>query len=731
MKYGTDTSLFYTSLEEINTLYLNAIDLLAKRQVSHGAVRDFYIKMHSLKGSSGLLGFQIHSKVAHGMESLLKSTLNGSINMTEEGINLINQGMELLNSSDIPDEESSRYTAAVRNWLESDFPSEEKRVEEESSYFLNMPEELYNSLSPKLRTLILTHYREGKNIYILRAFLRPEMVSETFGALGSLKEDGLSAISTFPIKGKDGLIGVGRVYISNATDRPDLEDRFSSLWEKGSWFQINAPFVSRRETEPALNLRIPLNRYEQLLNLIQDLHFNFRSIEEKNRLRETIREIYVSAREIGDMPVKPLLTQLLIYTKNIAIRSGKLVNVISRGANTEVSYTLHNSLKEILVVLLNNAVAHAVLPPEQRSAQGKSAEGNVEVSIERKETDILIKVIDDGEGLNEKKISENFSVANSSDLWEIVSAPSFTTKSDVDPLSGRGNGLAHVRDVVERLNGSVSIENNRGKGLSVEIQIPLSTTFVKIFPVFTGDETAALLTAEITEKSHERDFVDLNRIFPEGTSGHLEITLSNRRDLRASLKVDAVEPESRENVHILSSHLKDIIPIYGIFINLRNKRYTPILSALILSRLKSKMRRTKLFAIDNIEEEPIFLRRADTLVSLPIGMVKSIHDPGTVITCGIEMPHQLKGFLLHNGMVVPVFNLSSDRKDSMTVVLKFHNETFIAIGADEILSGLDIEDGRHSLIPIERETFLYSLEKSASHIRNFYRTLFFNGELHV
>jgi len=411
---------------------------------------------------------------------------------------------------------------------------------------------------------------------------------------------------------------------------------------------------------------------------------------------------------------------------------GKNVDFVFKGETTEISYTFHNIIKEMLVILINNAVSHAIQLPDERVKNGKSETGRIEVSIERHDTDMVITVADDGEGINEEEISKNFALAGSNDLWEIISAPSFSTSAGVDGFSGRGNGLAFVRETVEHFNGVVRLLNKRGKGLTFHITIPLSTSLIKIFTAFTGQCSAAFITSEITEKLPFGDkYLNFNNLMPKFNAGHLKITLQGKRNIKALFNADAVAPESRENVHILPSRLKEIIPVYGAYIREGGYEHTPVLSASVASKMFI-LKRAKIFKFEHRSyEDLVYLRRDNLLFSVPLQSLSTICSSRSIVEMSLKFPQQLSGMIMYNGIVVPVLSFGDEsvEKEKMIAIILFSNDAAVGLYINEIMSSADYLENKSFLTLVSEKDFLGELEQQMTSVREFYLKLLADGEI--
>jgi len=140
-------------------------------------------------------------------------------------------------------------------------------------------------------------------------------------------------------------------------------------------------------------------------------------------------------------------------------------------------------IKEVLTQLVRNAVYHGIERPEERTPLGKEPEGEIRLSIKHLENQIVIKLTDNGGGIDfgrirktaeEHNLVHNKTEANDKNyLLKTLFAPGFSTLGQADFHAGRGMGLSLVKDRVKDLNGNITVSTAKGKGTTFTITIPL------------------------------------------------------------------------------------------------------------------------------------------------------------------------------------------------------------------------------------------------------------------
>jgi len=177
--------------------------------------------------------------------------------------------------------------------------------------------------------------------------------------------------------------------------------------------------------------------------------------------------------------------------REIALKLGKQVRLELEGGDTELDKVLVEQLDDPLLHLVRNAIDHGVETPDVRVAGGKSEEGQMTLSAFHRGNQIVIRIADDGAGIDVAKVrakaiekglidgSEAAGLADE-DVFDLIFRPGFSTAGRVSDLSGRGVGMDVVRETIGRLKGTVAVESELGVGSSFEIRLPLTLAIVQV-----------------------------------------------------------------------------------------------------------------------------------------------------------------------------------------------------------------------------------------------------------
>lgn len=290
------------------------------------------------------------------------------------------------------------------------------------------------------------------------------------------------------------------------------------------------------------------------------------SLAEDNRtLRGVIDGLVEELRRTRMMPVSELLAVFPAMVDDLAGDVGKDVVWRTRGADLLIDRQIAERIKDPLIHMVRNAVDHGIEPAEVRAKAGKPAQGVISLNLEPAEGGrVAIEVADDGAGidlpaLREAAVRNRFvsreDAARLSDeaVTEMVFESSLSTRTVISPVSGRGLGLAIVRERVERLGGSVHIASTPGKGTVLRLEVPAALanfhgigarageTFV-IWPREAVERSLAL-PEDVCEAALARGAVQIDDVLlPFGALGHVlgqppEAAPGDRRSLRSCLVI--------------------------------------------------------------------------------------------------------------------------------------------------------------------------------------------------
>jgi two-component system chemotaxis sensor kinase CheA len=229
-------------------------------------------------------------------------------------------------------------------------------------------------------------------------------------------------------------------------------------------------------------------------------------VGQTGRLIGDLQDEIVAARLV---PVSQVFDRFPRLVRDVARATGKDVDFRIEGKDIELDRSLLEELGDPLVHLLRNAIDHGIESPADRIAAGKAARGRLVLSASRDRSAVLIRVEDDGRGIDRAKVREyaavqglaegNKSELGDEDLLRLISRPGFSTADRVTDVSGRGVGVDAVSTRVRQLGGTVEMRTVAGEGTSWTLRLPLTLAIVRALLTRVGDEFYALPLTHVTE----------------------------------------------------------------------------------------------------------------------------------------------------------------------------------------------------------------------------------------
>ena len=223
--------------------------------------------------------------------------------------------------------------------------------------------------------------------------------------------------------------------------------------------------------------------------------------QQLERLASSIGEIQDQAVALANIPFRDATATFPQFVRYLGRRMGKDVRFELTGEDVQLDRQIVDLLREPLRHLLVNAVDHGIEPTASRVAGGKKPTGTVRVGAEIIDERVEVSVSDDGAGIDWDRVADVATEQSIpfvfSDLSPILFQPGFTTTDEVTDFSGAGDGLAAVRDIVEKVNGVVHVESPVGMGTRVTMTLPLSMVLQNVVVVATGDQFWGLPEASI------------------------------------------------------------------------------------------------------------------------------------------------------------------------------------------------------------------------------------------
>jgi two-component system chemotaxis sensor kinase CheA len=302
-----------------------------------------------------------------------------------------------------------------------------------------------------------------------------------------------------------------------------IEELRKSLKEPSEEFQEEIPFREAPKEELTLerasptqkkvksDIRVDLDKLNELNDLIGELviaetmvvrnpdlkGYRFENFEKAaHQLHLIISSLQDLALSLRMVPIGGLFRRMIRVAYDTAKRSGKEVELLLKGEETEVDKTVIEAISDPLVHLVRNAVDHGIEPPMERERIGKPPKGLIELEARHEGGEVLIIVKDDGKGLDKESILKKAiergliqpgAVLPDEEIFQLIFLPGFSTATEVTEISGRGVGMDVVKSRAEELRGWVEVKSVQGRGTTVILHLPLTLAIIDGLLVRIGD----------------------------------------------------------------------------------------------------------------------------------------------------------------------------------------------------------------------------------------------------
>jgi two-component system chemotaxis sensor kinase CheA len=289
--------------------------------------------------------------------------------------------------------------------------------------------------------------------------------------------------------------------------------------------EAHNPFLA-----PSHFVRVDLQRLDDLLRLVgemvihrsrldiqlalldaKDGHIDLRGVQEVNRmLGRSLRQMREDIMRIRLIPIAEIFARLPFVIRDLARQTPKKVRLKLEGQETAIDKYLIEKLKDPLLHMVRNAFSHGVETMAERAALSKPEEATIELSASTMGDFVMIKVGDDGKGINAPAIIQRArqlglkipAQVDNETILNILCSPGFSSRDDADRMSGRGVGMAVVQATVHELGGTLTLQSEVGHGTQFTMRLPLTVVIAETFLVSAVGQTCAVPQSSVREIFH-------------------------------------------------------------------------------------------------------------------------------------------------------------------------------------------------------------------------------------
>ncbi|MDR2601688.1 MAG: chemotaxis protein CheA [Spirochaetaceae bacterium] len=237
-------------------------------------------------------------------------------------------------------------------------------------------------------------------------------------------------------------------------------------------------------------------------------------------------ELQEGVMHIRMVPISQIFSRFPRLVRDLSKTLSKKINLVIEGEETELDKSVIEDLLDPIMHSVRNSIDHGIESPEERAAAGKSEEGMVLLKAVNEGSMIVIEICDDGKGIDveavkskaiERGLIHPNKALSDADAFNLIFEPGFSTAKTITNISGRGVGLDVVKRQIEKLNGTVTVHSEKGKGTKFIIKLPLTLAIIQGLLVRVGPEIYSIPITSVIEsiriKPQEIKMIDNNEVF--------------------------------------------------------------------------------------------------------------------------------------------------------------------------------------------------------------------------
>ncbi|MFT5276493.1 MAG: two-component system chemotaxis sensor kinase CheA [Glaciecola sp.] len=567
---------------------------------------------HSIKGGSGVFGFDALTGLTHVMENILDLARKDELAITKVIVDQLLITVDTLknilesyqNEDDIDWAAIEKGTVQLEALLKTESGSEQSSTSEDEDGFgfFDVPVQDDDDSFGFFKPIDANDESEEKGFGLFAESV--DVDDDSFGFFDD-EPTKISASATLESQENDDVIETPKP-VPSVTTKSEARTALA-----GKATVAGKKLAKKAEPKESGSIRVDTMKIDSLVNLVGELVITqsmikivgrdvHGEVEEKlegaiGELSRNIREIQEAVMSMRMLPMSFAFNRFPRVVRDLADKLGKDLELVIEGGATEIDKGMIEKLVDPLTHLIRNSVDHGIEMPNIRAAANKAKVGTVLLNAEQRGSSILITITDDGAGLNRERILEkamNSGMDVSENMpdekvWPLIFEAGFSTAEAVTDVSGRGVGMDVVRRNIESIGGGVEIESTAGKGSVFRIRLPLTLAIVDGMCISVTDQTFIIPLTNIIEsmqptkdqiKSIGNDqllwvreeywpLVPLHELMgieganTDPTSAIVVLVETSRK--RFGLLIDALEGQQQVVIKSLEQHYKRIPGVAG------------------------------------------------------------------------------------------------------------------------------------------------------------------------
>ncbi len=496
---------------------------------------------HTIKGSSSFLNLNILTHLTHNMEDVLNRARKGEIKITPDIMDVVLRSIDLMktllvtirdtgsdtnNGKENEIEEAVKQLQAITSQNLEGTKEGTKEAPKEEAKKENIKENQENKeKSPTAKDFASDNPLADEPDLDYTNMSAEEVEAEIERLLNKRQEADKErrAQKKQEAKPKQEVAPKTETSKTETSKAPKTETKTKA---KADTEENKAPSIGVEQT-----VRVDVRRLDHLMNLIGELvlgknrliriygdveerYDGEKFLEELNQVVSSISavttDLQLAVMKTRMQPVGKVFNKFPRMVRDLSRELGKSIELIIEGEETELDKSIVEEIGDPLIHIIRNSCDHGIEPLEERRRLNKPETGKVQLSAYNEGNHIVIKISDDGKGLDpvmlkekaiEKGVISERDAEGMSDreAFNLIFKPGFSTAKVVSNVSGRGVGMDVVKTNIEKLNGIIEIDSEVGVGTTQKLKIPLTLAIIQALLVGVQEEYYAIPLSSVLE----------------------------------------------------------------------------------------------------------------------------------------------------------------------------------------------------------------------------------------
>ncbi|WRD97320.1 chemotaxis histidine kinase/response regulator CheAY2 [Helicobacter pylori] len=499
---------------------------------------------HTIKGSSSFLNLNILTHLTHNMEDVLNRARKGEIKITPDIMDVVLRSIDLMKTLLVTIRDTGSDT---NNGKENEIEEAVKQLQAITSQNLEGAKEGTKEAPQKENEKEVKKEAKKENIKENQENKAKAPTAKDFASDNPLADEPDLDYTNMSAEEVEAEIerllnkrqeadkerraqkkqeAKPKQEVAPKTETPKAPKTETKAKAKADTEENKAPSIGVEQT-----VRVDVRRLDHLMNLIGELvlgknrliriygdveerYDGEKFLEELNQVVSSISavttDLQLAVMKTRMQPVGKVFNKFPRMVRDLSRELGKSIELIIEGEETELDKSIVEEIGDPLIHIIRNSCDHGIEPLEERRRLNKPETGKVQLSAYNEGNHIVIKISDDGKGLDpvmlkekavEKGVISERDAEGMSDreAFNLIFKPGFSTAKVVSNVSGRGVGMDVVKTNIEKLNGIIEIDSEVGVGTTQKLKIPLTLAIIQALLVGVQEEYYAIPLSSVLE----------------------------------------------------------------------------------------------------------------------------------------------------------------------------------------------------------------------------------------